>query len=55
MTSSNIGETPMVKLLLEAGFDSGWVLSDEVLVLWENDEDPPSPLVLPEQIEPIEE
>lgn len=55
MTSSNIGETPMVKLLLEAGFDSGWVVSGEVLVIWEHDEEPPSPLVRPEPIEPIEE
>lgn len=54
MTSSNIGETPMVKLLLEAGFDSGWVVCDEILIIWEHDEEPPSPLVRPEPIEPIE-
>lgn len=55
MTSSNIFETPMIKLLLESGFDSGWVVSDEVLVIWEHDEEPPSPLVRPEPIEQIEE
>ena len=55
MTSSNIGETPLINLLLEAGLDSGWVGSDEVLVLWEHDQEPPSPLVRPEPIEPIEE
>jgi len=55
MTSSNIGETPMVKLLLEAGFDFGWVISDEILIIWEHDEEPPLPLVRPEPIEPIEE
>jgi len=55
MTSLNIYETPMIKLLLEAGFDTGWALSDEVLVLWENDQEPPSPLVRPELIETIEE
>jgi len=55
MTSSNIGETPMVKLLIEAGFNSGWVVSDEVLVIWEHDQEPPSPLVRPEPIELVEE
>jgi hypothetical protein len=52
MKSSKFGETPMIKLLLEAGFDTGWALSDEVLVLWENDQEPPSPLVRPESTEP---
>ena len=51
MTSLKLGETPMIKLLLEAGFDTGWALSDEVLVLWEHDQDPPSPLICPEPIE----
>ena len=55
MTSLNIGETPMIKLLLEAGFDSGWVVSGEVLVIWEHDEEPPLPLIRPESIELIEE
>jgi hypothetical protein len=35
------------KVLLDAGFNSGWVVSDGVLILWENDEDPPSPLTKP--------
>jgi hypothetical protein len=55
MKSLKLGETPMIKLLLEAGFDTGWALSDEVLVLWENDQEPPSPLVRPELIELVEE
>jgi len=55
MTSLSFGETPMIKLLLEAGFETGWVVSDEVLVIWEHDEEPPSPLVRPEPIELIEE
>jgi len=34
--------------LLEAeGFDTGWVLSGETLVIWEHDEDPPLPLTRP--------
>ena len=36
-----------VKLLLDAGFDSGWVVSDGVLILWEHDENPPAPLTRP--------
>jgi len=35
------------KVLLDAGFDSGWVVSDGVLILWENNEDPPAPLTKP--------
>lgn len=36
-----------VQLLQNAGFNSGWVVSDGVLILWENDEDPPAPLTKP--------
>jgi hypothetical protein len=36
------------KVLLDAGFNSGWVVSDGVLILWENDENPPKPLTRPE-------
>jgi hypothetical protein len=36
------------KLLLDAGFDSGWVVSDGVIILWENDKNPPAPLTRPE-------
>ena len=39
----------VTKVLLDAGFDSGWVVSDGVLILWENDEDPPAPLVRPSE------
>jgi hypothetical protein len=38
----------IVQLLLDAGFDSGWVCSGEELVLWEHDENPPAPLKRPE-------
>ena len=37
----------MVKVLLDAGFDSGWALSGDELTLWEHDEDPPAPLKRP--------
>jgi hypothetical protein len=37
----------MVDLLINAGFDNGWVLQGEELVLWEHDENPPAPLTRP--------
>ena len=33
--------------LLDNGFESGWVLSGETLILWEHEEEPPAPLVRP--------
>lgn len=33
--------------LIAAGFDAGWVLKGETLVLWEHEEDPPKPLTRP--------
>jgi hypothetical protein len=43
----NIEKTPMHQLLLDNGFDWGWALSKEVLLVWEHDEDPPAPLTRP--------
>ena len=37
----------LVQLLLDAGFDSGWALSDVTLVVWEHNENPPAPLMRP--------
>ena len=37
----------MVQLLLDAGFDTGWALMGDELVLWLLDEDPPAPLKRP--------
>lgn len=39
---------PLVQLLLDAGFSDGWAMEEDVLVLWEHDEDPPAPLTRPE-------
>jgi hypothetical protein len=39
----------LIKLLLDAGFDSGWVISGDTLSLWEHEEEPPVPLKRPEQ------
>jgi hypothetical protein len=38
---------PMVQLLRDKGYDSGWAMVEETLVLWEHDEDPPNPLQRP--------
>ena len=39
---------PMIQLLLDNGYDSGWAMTEETLILWEHDEDPPAPLTRPE-------
>ena len=44
---------PIVQLLLDAGFDSGWALSDDTLILWEHEEDPPAPLTRPTPLEDL--
>jgi hypothetical protein len=38
----------LLDVLIEAGFLDGWVLTGEMLTLWEHDEDPPAPLTRPE-------
>ena len=44
---------PMVQLLVDAGFNSGWAVAGDVLVLWEHDVEPPAPLTRPEPTEPL--
>ena len=39
----------LIELLLDKGFDFGWVLSDGTLILWEHKENPPAPLKRPEE------
>ena len=46
--------TPMHQLLIDNGYDSGWAMTEERLLLWEHDADPPAPLVRPEPTEPLE-
>ena len=36
-----------LELLASAGFETGWALSDGVLIVWENEENPPAPLKRP--------
>jgi hypothetical protein len=43
--SVTIEET--MKLLVDAGFTSGWALLGGQLSLWEHEQDPPSPLQRP--------
>ena len=37
----------LIELLLENGFDGGWVLMGETLTLWEHETNPPAPLIRP--------
>lgn len=39
--------SPLVQLLLDAGFIDGWAIAGDVLVLWEHDDEPPVPLERP--------
>ena len=40
--------SPMVQLIIDAGFQSGWAMHGDILVLWEHEQDPPAPLTRPE-------
>jgi hypothetical protein len=40
---------PLTEMLVNAGFTDGWALHGDILVLWEHEVDPPSPLVRPEE------
>ena len=40
---------PIIQTLIDAGFTDGWALADDVLVLWEHEQDPPAPLTRPEE------
>jgi hypothetical protein len=44
-----------VQLLIDSGFDDGWALSEETLVLWEHEQEPPAPLVRPKMDEPVDD
>ena len=35
------------QLLIDAGFNDGWALTEGNLILWEHDENPPEPLTRP--------
>jgi hypothetical protein len=39
----------LLQLLADAGFDTGWVLAGEELVLWEHTANPPAPLKRPDE------
>ena len=42
-------QDPIVQLLIDAGFDTGWAVAGDTLILWEHNEDPPAPLTRPEE------
>jgi hypothetical protein len=37
----------LIQLLTDSGFDLGWALSGDTLILWEHEANPPAPLVRP--------
>jgi hypothetical protein len=37
-----------IQLLIKQGFDDGWSISNGILILWEHEQDPPTPLTRPE-------
>jgi len=37
----------LVQKLLNAGFDNGWALAGDELILWEHEAEPPKPLTRP--------
>jgi len=39
----------LTKLLEDNGFVDGWCLAGDTLILWEHDQDPPAPLVRPDE------
>jgi hypothetical protein len=36
-----------IELLIDAGYETGWVLSEGLLVVWQHTENPPAPLKRP--------
>ena len=38
----------LCQIVINAGFDSGWAISGDTLILWEHEQDPPAPLKRPE-------
>jgi hypothetical protein len=38
----------LIQLLLDNGFENGWVLTGQELTLWQHNQDPPAPLTRPE-------
>ena len=37
-----------IKILLDAGFEAGWAMAGDTLILWHHDQDPPAPFTRPE-------
>lgn len=39
----------LIALLLDAGYDTGWAIAGDTLTIWQHDEDPPLPLLRPDE------
>jgi hypothetical protein len=39
----------LIQLLTDSGFEAGWALSGDTLIVWEHEADPPAPLVRPDE------
>jgi hypothetical protein len=39
----------LLQLLAESGFETGWVLNGQRLIVWEHETEPPTPLVRPHE------
>jgi hypothetical protein len=37
-----------IKVLVDAGFEAGWAMAGDILILWQHDADPPAPFTRPE-------
>jgi hypothetical protein len=37
----------LCQLLINSGYDNGWAIAGETLVIWEHEAEPPAPLVRP--------
>ena len=38
----------LIQLLLDAGFETGWAIAGETLIVWKHKENPPKPFTRPE-------
>ena len=45
-----MNHTELTQMLIDAGFDTGWAITNETLTVWEYDVEPPQPLTIPESL-----
>ena len=44
-----MSQQELIEMLYNAGFTDGWSLADDKLTVWEHKENPPAPLVRPDE------